>query len=108
MEPLSHIPETIRSVVDQIARLAAPEAIYLFGNKRGERGKTTGFKLLVVAEHQSREQAERELYLKIDCEVPFDVVVYSPEEFASLRGQEGSFARKIAETGVMLYGKTPV
>lgn len=99
------VPAEIMSVVEKIANLLEPETIFMFSNKRGKAGKTAGFKLCVVAEHSDRAAAERRLYLAIDCEVPFDIVIYSPAEFEALRNSEGSFAQRIAESGVVLYGQ---
>ena len=105
MEPQNnHLPAEITGVVDKIAELQKPYKIYLFSNKRGEKGKTSGFKLCVIAEHCERSEAERDIYLKVDSEVPFDIVLYTPAEWAELTVRKGSFAEKVAKTGALVYG----
>lgn len=98
-----NFPEDIVHVSERIIEMLHPQRIYLFGNKRGERGKTTGFKLCVIVEHEDRAATERDVYVNVECNVPFDVLLYSPQEWAELCAKKGSFAQKVAETGVLVY-----
>lgn len=103
MEP-GKMPEDIISVVDSITEQFRPIKIYLFSNKRGGVGKTAGFKLCVILDCADIAEAERGIYLGIDCEVPFDVVLYTPSTWEELCERKGSFAQRILKNGVLLYG----
>ena len=98
------LPLDIAEVVECIAKGFAPEKIYLFSHKRGQLGKSAGFKLCVVVESEDIEQTERSIYLEIDSETPYDLVIYTPEEFEELLSQKGSFAGRVVEKGRLVYG----
>ena len=93
----------VEDVSEKILEMFAPNAIYLYNQRVGSRGHTSGFKLCVILSTQEKDIVERDIYLNIDCEVPFDVLIYTPEEWDALQLNEGSFARKIKETGLILY-----
>lgn len=99
-----NIPENIMIVVKSIVDKFGPEKIYLFSNKRGGVGKSAGFKLGVIVEHGDLQELERQIYLQVDSEVPFDIVLYTPEIWAELLDRKGSFAQRIIAHGVEVYG----
>ena len=95
----------ITVVVREITRLFAPSCIYLYNRRFGASGGTSAFKLCVIAGFESKERAEREIYTKIDSEIPFDVLLYTQAEWRNLLDSPGTFARKIHENGVVVYGQ---
>lgn len=99
-----NLPEEICAVVNSIAAKFAPVKIYMFNNRRGEKGRTTGFKLCVINDCDDLLETERKIYLEVDSEVPFDIVLYSPGDWERLCETNGSFAQKVAKTGVLVYG----
>ncbi len=98
------LPQDIAEVVERIAKAFAPQKIYLFSHKRGQLGRSAGFKLCVVVESEDVEQTERGIYLGVESETPYDLVVYTPAEFKELLGQKGSFAGRVVEKGRLVYG----
>lgn len=100
----SNIPRDIISVTDRIAEKFHPEKIYLFSNKRADAGKTAGFKLCVVVDCNDIEKIERQIYLEVDSEVPYDIIIHSAANFEELCGRKGSFVQKIVKNGVLVYG----
>ena len=93
----------VERVVENIVEMFAPKNIYLYNQRVGACGHTSGFKLCVVLSAQDKTKVEREIYLKIDCEVPFDVIVYTLEEWDALQSNPDSFARKVKQTGIVVY-----
>lgn len=98
------MPSEISCVVDSITERFCPQKIYLFSNKRGEGGKPASFKLCVVLDSDDMGKTEKEIYLTVESDVPYDLVLYKPKQFDELLARKGSFAQKIARTGVLLYG----
>lgn len=94
----------VEKVVREIADRYEPECIYLYNHKQDLTGATSAFKLAVIGPFADREQAERDIYLDIDSEVPFDVILYTPGEWEQLCDNEKSFAHKILLTGMVMYG----
>lgn len=96
--------EEIAAVVDEIVAMLAPQWVYLYNHRTNAAGSTTGFKLCVVADMPDKAVVERRIYLEIDSEVPFDVILYTPAEWKRLCDTPDSFARKIFLTGMVVYG----
>ena len=66
----------------------------------------TSFKIALVVDNSITSVSELEcrLYLNIDSELPFDIVIYREEEFEELKNEIGTFAWKINNSGTVLYG----
>ncbi len=96
----------VQELADRIAALCSPEKIYIFSMKYDLRQRVISFKLCVVADTTEKRQLEQDIYLQLDCPLPYDVVVYTAEEWAEFSGEEDSFAHSIAEKGVLVYEKT--
>lgn len=95
--------DAIQTLCDRIVDLIQPEAVILFSRKTGLDGKISSFKLCVVTKGNPAE-VEGKIYLSVDCPLPFDVLVYSPEDWARLRQDGASFASRICKTGCWIYG----
>ncbi len=91
-------------VRDRIMELVEPRKIILFGLKTLVSGETSSFKLCVVTDSEDRLAIEKMIYIEIDCEIPFDIVVYTTAEWNTLSVMKGTFANRISETGSVLYG----
>ena len=92
--------DTIASHCDELIR------IYLISNNINTEGELTSFKIALVVDNSITSVSELEcrLYLNIDSELPFDIVIYREEEFEELKNEIGTFAWKINTSGTVLYG----
>jgi hypothetical protein len=104
MDPLPFPLERLR---DDIIRLAAPESIRLFNQKTAPDGSLSSVKLCVVIPGGDPQETERRLYMDLDCDIPFDVLVYSREGWDRRTKEPGSFASRIQKTGSVLYAADP-
>lgn len=80
-----------------------PDKIILFSQKKDLSGNVTSFKLCIVSPTDNKEEIERSVYLDADCEIPFDLLVYTRSEWEQLIGELGSFAWKLNRTGLVIY-----
>ena len=94
----------IRSVVEAIVGICHPQQIYLYNQKNGVDGAPRSFKLCVITDAEDAAETEKQLYLAIDCELPFDLLLYSAAEWARCSSEPHSFAHRILETGRPLLG----
>ncbi|MBQ3566572.1 MAG: hypothetical protein IJA12_05275 [Oscillospiraceae bacterium] len=80
--------------------------IYLISVKVDTMGELTSFKFGLIVEDSilSTSELAGNLYFNIDCELPFDLVIYTQQEFDSLKDEIGTFAYKINKSGTVLYG----
>ena len=97
------LSDTVECVSKKIVEMLAPRSIYLYNQRIGACGQTSGFKLCVILSTQDKAKVERDIYLHIDCEIPFDVIIYTPEEWEALASRPDSFACKIKQTGKVVY-----
>ena len=97
--------QTIRSLVDELTAYCAPQYVYLFSAKTDPADDLLSFKLCIVIDTQDKDRLEHDLYLELDCEYPFDIVIYTEEEWERFTKKENSFAKTIFEKGRLIYGK---
>ena len=98
------IDTLVQETCKQITTLFSPEFIYLFNAKRGINGTVTSFKLCIVLDFEDKEEYEKKIYLESNCPVPFDVILYTPEQWKKCLQDSMSFANTIVKTGVKIYG----
>ena len=103
MQPFVPCPAIIH-VVEEIREIANPDQIIVFNLKRNLHDEITSFKLCVVAPTTNKTKLEHALYLQIDCDLPYDILVYTPGEWARLTADPLSFAHKIQQSGCVVYG----
>jgi hypothetical protein len=96
----------ILPVAREVAALLSPQRIYLYNRKRSVQGRVTAFKLCVVALLADKEEAEREIYRRVDSAVPYDILLYTPEEWAALLEDPSSYAYHINANGTVVYEQT--
>ncbi len=97
----------IKRLADSIAEHCNElKKIYLISNKIDTNGELISFKLAIIVDNsvESSSELECRLYLNIDCELPFDLVIYREDEFEKLKCEIGTFAWKIRNSGTVLYG----
>lgn len=97
----------VQELIESVASLCSPRKIYIFSMKYDLRQNVTGFKLCVVADTADKRKLEQDIYLTLDCEIPYDVVIYTSEEWEQFSGSGHSFAHSILEKGVLVYDKAP-
>ncbi|OGX06380.1 MAG: hypothetical protein A3G87_01655 [Omnitrophica bacterium RIFCSPLOWO2_12_FULL_50_11] len=103
-EPL--IQKKIDEMVRRIVERFHPEKIILFGSHaRGAAGPDSDVDLLVVMHVRgSRRQKATEIDLSLsDREIPLDLLVVTPEQFARERDMIGTVIRPAAHEGKVLY-----
>ncbi len=104
---MMHIDEKnseVQIVLDKVIAVAQPEFVFLYNCKHEVDGELRSFKLCIICEYEDKGKLLREIF-DVDCDVPFDVLIYTKEQFAQLRNDTAAFANQICRRGKMLYGK---
>lgn len=96
--------DNIRSVCDEIVKNFSPEKIILYNVKRSVSGEIRAFKICVVIDTSNRIDVEKHIYLDVDSDIPFDVLVYTPAEWGELQNEKSSFASRIDKEGTYIHG----
>lgn len=96
----------IRETADAIAKLGKPLKIYLISHKTNHAtGQLISFKLALIVRDDTPSISELECYLytAVDCDYPYDLVLYKLSEWETLSQDPRTFAWSIRETGGVLY-----
>lgn len=100
------IDPIITEMVEDVVGICSPLQIFLVSRKNGSDGELKGFKLCIVAGDGSDPHAlESKLSLETDCVVPCDFIVYTAAEWIELVEDDCSFAYRVDNMGVLLYGE---
>jgi hypothetical protein len=91
-------------ICEAVIELLAPSKIIVFSEKTNSLGTVSDMDLCVVCEEE-RSSAVKTVYKNIASEIPFDLFVYSAEEWSAMHSDEGSFAARIARKGRLVYEK---
>lgn len=95
----------LRGVQKKIIETCDPHMILLFGSRaKGTARETSDVDLCIVAPTSNKRELLTELYFRVDCEHPVDLLLYTPEEWAGSVADPHSFAYKLHREGVRLYG----
>lgn len=98
------IESEIRKVCEELNEKFKPKKIIVYSKKNDPAGNISSFKICAVIDVSNGLQCESEIYGTIDSDLPFDVLVYTLEQWEKYSAQEDSFASKIARTGVVVNG----
>ena len=77
----------IKATAAAIAELGKPMKIYLISHKTNHAtGELISFKLAVIVRDDTRSISELECYLytAVDCDYPYDLVIYKQSEWDTL------------------------
>ncbi len=94
----------VQEVLKQVIAIAKPEAVFLYNCKHDLDGELTSFKLCVICEYENKRRLLTDIF-DVDCETPFDVLLYTKEQFRQLRDDTSAFANRVFTKGKMLYGQ---
>lgn len=93
----------VKDVLEQVVHIAEPEAVFLYNCKYDLDGELSSFKLCVICDYEDKRRLLSDIF-DVDCEIPFDVLLYTREQFKDLKGDTAAFANRICTKGKMLYG----
>lgn len=96
----------ISFICEEIKRIFDVESITVFGVKRCQNDNSvTDTDICVVADTDDKAAWIRKAYLEIDSDIPFDLFLYTPDEWSKLICQSESFASRILRKGCLYFGK---
>jgi hypothetical protein len=101
------VEKEVQAVAESIGEKYQPKSIVLISKKVNNRGDLTSFKiaLLVSDDITSVSELECKIYLDVDSDIPYDIVIYRISEWLYLKEDVSTFAYKIYSQGVWLYGE---
>ncbi|NLK39425.1 MAG: hypothetical protein GX303_04145 [Clostridiales bacterium] len=91
-------------LLNSLKELFSPYLIILFGAKYEEENKIVDIDICIVTDILSnKKEMLRKAYLKTDCDIPYDIFIYSPQEWDEMKKDSGSFVSRIIRKGYVWY-----
>ena len=97
--------DNIDHLIDKIKTSYKPEMIILFGSRaRGDVDPDSDLDLLIIKKTKKRPIQRRiDVRKVLSTDMPVDVLVYTPDEFESLRQAGSAFLKTLSKEGKVLY-----
>jgi uncharacterized protein len=97
--------EEIDYIKKQLIEKFSPKEIILFGSvAKGIFREDSDIDLCIIADTTNKRQSLTNMYVNIESNIPFDLVLYTIDEWNNCINDKSSFAYSIINTGVKIYG----
>ena len=97
--------EEINNIKNQIVKKYDPKGIILFGSlAKGIFKINSDIDLCIIKDTDDKRKLLTDMYVCVESEIPFDLVLYTDEEWSKCISDKSSFAYIINNTGVKIYG----
>jgi len=105
MNSFLHKPK-VESVISQLARNYKPEFILIFGSySKGNVHQDSDLDLIIVKDTDKRSIWRRvEARKSFETDLPVDIIVYNPKEFAELQ-KTSLFLKKVLKEGKIVFNR---
>ena len=95
----------IDSIKNQIIEKYNPKEIILFGSVAKEIFREhSDIDLCIIMDTTNKRELLTNMYIDIESNIPFDLVLYTSEEWENCVNDKSCFAYSIINTGVKIYG----
>lgn len=102
---INSIQNEVNSIKEQIVSYYAPSKIVLFGSQaRGTATKKSDIDLCIVKNTDNKRDLLTDMYLNVESDRPFDLLIYTESEWNECVNDTSSFAYLINKRGAVIYG----
>lgn len=99
------IEKEIDSIKEQLIQLLEPKSIILFGSQsKGTAKKSSDIDLCIIKNTDDKKALLTKAYINVESTKPFDLIIYTEEEWESAVAELSSFAHIIKKGGSVIYG----
>ena len=94
----------IEIIKEQIINKYSPRKIILFGSQaKGTATKKSDIDLCIIKDTDNKRTLVVEMYMNIESNKPFDLLIYTESEWNECANDITSFAHLISQKGVEIY-----
>ena len=99
------LPKEVSAICERLKTLFDIEKLIIFGIKRSEKQNiVTDVDICVITNEQiDKNIMLKKAYIEIDSDIPFDLFIYTAEEWADRIQHSKSFASRIVRKGCVVY-----
>ncbi|WP_243155974.1 nucleotidyltransferase domain-containing protein [Clostridium sp. C2-6-12] len=89
----------------QVIEKYNPKEIILFGSlAKGTFRENSDIDICIIMDVANKRDLLTNMYIEIESNIPFDLVLYTSQEWDNCVNDKSSFAYSIINTGVKIYG----
>lgn len=97
--------EKLENIKKQLVEKYEPKEIIVFGSvAKGVFKANSDIDLCIIKDTNDKRKLLTDMYVEIESSVPFDLLLYTVEEWNKCVNDKSSFAYVINSTGVKIYG----
>jgi len=97
--------EELERIKNQIVKLYSPSKIILFGSLAKRCIKSSSdIDICVIIDTEDKRMLARDMQLKVEGNIPIDIVIYTNEEWDLYHENSSSFLYNICKDGEIIYG----
>ena len=94
------------NIKEQIIKICSPYEIILFGSLAKKQIKSSSdIDICVVVDTTDKKKLTEKIYSEVNSDIPFDIVLYTVEEWEKWKDEKTSFLHKICKEGEVVYGR---
>lgn len=102
---INNVQYEINSIKEQIVFHYVPSKIILFGSQaKGTATRKSDIDLCIVKDTSNKRDLLTDMYLNIESSKPFDLLLYTEDEWSECVNDTSSFAYLINKRGTIIYG----
>jgi uncharacterized protein len=99
------IKEEIDSIKEQIVTKYNPSKIILFGSQtKGTATRKSDIDICIIKDAEDKRKLLIDMYINIESNRPFDLLLYTEDEWKHCIDDSTSFAYLINKKGIKIYG----
>lgn len=96
----------INIIKEQIVSHYSPSKIILFGSQaKGAVTRKSDIDLCIIKDTENKRELLTDMYLNIESNKPFDLILYTEAEWSQHVNDTTSFAYLINKKGTVIYGR---
>ncbi len=95
----------IEETVTKIVELVSPSKVIEYNTKYDMEGNVSSFKLCIVGKITDKRKLLTRIFDEVDSDIPYDVLLYTDEQFEVLKDNVDAFAAHVNQKGRVWYGK---
>lgn len=94
------------NIKEQIIDMCSPYEIILFGSLAKKKIRSSSdIDICIIVDTIDKRQLAQNIYSKVNAEIPFDIVIYTIDEWNKWKDEKTSFLYKICQEGEVVYGR---
>ena len=97
--------QVVEQTVKKIVELFHPSRVIEYNTKYDMDGNVSSFKLCIVGDVPDKRRMLTRIFDEVDSDIPYDVLLYTDEQFEELKDSSDAFASRVNQRGRLRYGK---